>query len=218
MTVKMLLNQMGSGAAARDYLRLVNSARHREIETQEFSQSEAQSILETIQQENEPNDLDINIEGKTLINQMDRDFAEVGLVPYWYTVEAKLRGEGIYPGVRVIIIGDPSRKEYETIDVSFSHEATRIRDDENNEFVVPWDMVAPVQGEQQDRPYWFTTLARQNQEDLQIGDYVRVDGMPHRYELTDIFWQYGAVEVRAVGSDEFQVLPWKHVEPWETDK
>ena len=121
----------------------------------------------------------------------------------------------LYPGVSVIIAADPLRTRYRTMEVSLFRRAVQITDGKN-EFVLPWDMVVPVEGQEKDRPYWFTSVARERGEDLQVGDYVEVDGIPdQKYELTDIFWEYGEVEVRAVGSVEYLGIPWKHIRPWE---
>lgn len=54
---------------------------------------------------------------------------------------------------------------------------------------------------------------------MEIGDYVKVDVTPdEKYELMDIFWEYGDVEVRKVGSIENQGMPWRYVRPWEEDR
>jgi hypothetical protein len=214
MKARLFINLISTGDRARNYLRLVKGPRrHQPVEALDSSnRGEAHEILETIQNQNEPYELDINIKGKNLINQMDRDFEDMELVPYWYTDLARSRGEGIYPGVSVIITGDPSRERYRTLEVSLSRQAIRIEDTAKNEFILPLGMVVPVQGQEKDRPYWFTALARERGEDLQVGDYVRV-GTDEKYELMDVFWEYGEVRVRAVGSVESQVMPWRHIRP-----
>ena len=222
MKAKLVINRLRTGDIARNYIRLVKESqpRHLPVEADDASTTvKAQAILETIESQNQPDDLDISIEGKDLIKHMDQSGLTDLTIPYWYTEMARSRGEAICPGVHVIITGDPSREEYETIHVSFGHEATRIRDTKGNEFVLPWDMVVPVQGQEKDRPYWFTARARRRGQSLEIGDYVKVDVTPdEKYELTDIFWEYGDVEVRKVGSIENQGMPWRYVRPWEEDR
>ncbi len=216
MNARLLINVISTGDRARDYVRLVKGPRHRPpVECRGESRREAQTILETIQDQNQPYEPDINIQGQVLINQMDSDLQDFGVVPYWYSGAARSRGEGIYPGVLIIISGDPARKRYRTTGVSFRRQAVRIKDAEGNEFVLPWEMAVPVVGQETDRPYWFTALARDRGEDLQVGDYVSVAGADEKFELTGIFWEFGEVEIRAVGSDEYQVMPWKHIRPWE---
>ena len=114
---------------------------------------------------------------------------------------AKSRGEAIVPGVHVLITGDPLRTLYKTVEVSFQHQSVVVIDAGDNEFVLPWDLIEPEQrGMREDRPYWFTGDARKQGESLEIGDDVKVDVTPdEKYELTDIFWEYGDVEVRKVG-------------------
>ena len=177
MKARLFINLISTGDRARDYLRLVKSPRrHQQVETLgESNGREAQAILETIQDQNQPDELDINIKGQTLIKQMDTDLEDFGIVPYWYSELARSRGEGIYPGVSVIITGDPSRTSYRTMGVSYRRRAIRIRDGKT-EFTLPWDLVVPAEGQETDRPYWFTSLARVRGEDLQVGDYVRLDG------------------------------------------
>ena len=51
--------------------------------------------------------------------------------------------------------------------------------------------------------------------DLRIGDYVKVRGLDKKYEMIDIFPQFGSCRVRAVGGETTCLLmPWVHVSPW----
>ena len=216
MKARLFINRISTGDRARNYLRLVEGPR-RHLPVHGLGQStgrEAQAILETIQNQMQPYEPDIDIEGQTLLEQMESDLEDFGVVPYWYSPVARSRGEGIYPGIQVVITGDSSRTSYRTVGVSFSRRAIRISDGKN-EFILPWEMVVPVEGQERDRPYWFTALARSRGEDVQVGDYVRLSGTDEKYELTGIFWEFGEVEVRVVGSEEFQGIPWKHIRPWE---
>lgn len=218
MKARLLVNSIGTGDRARDFLRLVRGPRYlHRAETLGESRREARAILETAQNQTQPYEPDIDIEGRTLISQMTTDLEDFGLVPYWYSEAARSRGEGIYPGVSVIIAADPLRTIYRTVEISFSSRSIRVSDGKN-EFILPWDMVVPVEGNERDRPYWFTALARDRGEDLQVGEYVRVAGTEDKYELTNIFWEFGEVEVRVVGADEYLGMPWKYVSPWREDR
>ena len=64
-------------------------------------------------------------------------------------------------------------------------------------------------------PYWFSSMARRRQEDLQVSDYVRVRGLDKKYELIDIFPQFGSCRVRGVGEIECLLMPWAYVSPWK---
>ena len=66
-------------------------------------------------------------------------------------------------------------------------------------------------------PYYFSSLARRRQENIEIGDYVRVSGLQNKYELMDIIWKYGSVRVRQVGQVESTTMPWNAVTPWEKE-
>ena len=63
-------------------------------------------------------------------------------------------------------------------------------------------------------PYYFSSLAKKKQEQLQIGDIVKVRGLPGRYELMDIFPRSSSVRVRCVGGSDEQVFPWSAIERW----
>src|SRR5271157_3332896 len=219
MEARLYLNQLTIGSVARDFVRLVEGTRPRPTkEMQEPSKRKAQEILESIEaQDNSAYELDVNIEGKDLIKHMDQGFKDLEIVPYFYRDEAKSQGVGIYPGSYVIISGDPSKTKYRTIKVSFTEQSVRIRDTQDgNRFQLPWDLLEPAPVEDQDTPYWFTSVARKKNQDLQVGDYVRLLGTNQKYELMDIYWD-GNVRVRAVGSTESLGLPWRYVSPWKED-
>jgi hypothetical protein len=219
MKAKLVINRLRTGDIARNYIRLVKESqpRHLPVEADDASTTvKAQAILETIESQNQPDDLDFNIDGKNLLKHMDQAGLTDLTIPYWFTSLAKSRGEAIVSGVHVLITGDPSRTLYKTVEVSFQHQSIVVIDAGDNEFVLPWDLIEPAEGHERDRPYWFTADARKKGEGLEIGDYVQLIGMPtEQYELTDIFWQYGDVEIRKVGSSEYLGMPWDHVEPWK---
>jgi hypothetical protein len=64
-------------------------------------------------------------------------------------------------------------------------------------------------------PYYFSSLARERQEDIQVSDYVRVRGLDKEYEIIDIFPRFGSCRVRAIGEIECLLIPWAYVSPWE---
>jgi hypothetical protein len=66
-------------------------------------------------------------------------------------------------------------------------------------------------------PYYFSDVARQRQQNIEIGDYVRVSGLQNKYELMDIIWKYGSVRVRQVGHIESMTMPWNAVTPWKKE-
>jgi hypothetical protein len=66
-------------------------------------------------------------------------------------------------------------------------------------------------------PYWFSTMARRRQENLLPGDYCTVRGLgkEKKFELVDVFPQFGSCRVRAVGKIECLLIPWAYVSPWQ---
>jgi len=216
MNARLLINHLRRGDIARNYIRLVKDlSHHPQDEAHDASNgAKAQEILETIESQNQP-EPDFNIDGKSLIAHMDKGLEDMGLVPYFYTDEARKQGVGIYPHSYVVIVGDPERRTYKTVKVSFRRQSVVIRDvQDGNTFQLPWDLVEPLPVEDQDTPYWFTSAAREKDQDLRVGDYVGLLGSDQKYELMEIFWN-GNVRVRAIGSVESLGLPWKYVRPWK---
>ena len=66
-------------------------------------------------------------------------------------------------------------------------------------------------------PYWFSSAARETEEDLQIGDYVRVIGLNSKFELMEIFRKFNSVRVRRIGASDEMVFPWDMVSPWKDE-
>ncbi|MGB6067997.1 MAG: hypothetical protein WBG50_24590 [Desulfomonilaceae bacterium] len=66
-------------------------------------------------------------------------------------------------------------------------------------------------------PYYFSDLARGRQQDIQVGDYVRVRGLDQKCQLMDIFPRLGSVLVREIGSLESMTVPWNGVSPWKNE-
>ena len=70
----------------RNYIRLVkkNQPRHLPVEADDASTTvKAQAILETIESQIQPDDLDFNIDGKNLIKHMDQTDLTDFTIPYW---------------------------------------------------------------------------------------------------------------------------------------
>ena len=143
MRAKLFINQMKIGGTAREYIRLVKNASP--IPTKGMDEShrkEAQGILESVrEQDNYGYELDIDISGRNLIDQMDKDFESVGLVPYHFSKAAAEAGQGISLGSYVIIPGDD--RKFRTVAISRRRGAVRIQDAEGNEYVVPWQLPRP---------------------------------------------------------------------------
>ena len=217
MKARLLIKSLRTGEIARNYIRLVKeSFRPARVEVEGKSNAvKAQAILESIEQQDQPDPLDTSIEGKDLLKHMDQGLEDSGYVPFFYTDQAKREGVGIYPGSYAIIVGDSARRKYRTIKVYFHRQSVQIRDlEDGNRFEVPWDLLEPLPVEDQDTPYWFSSAAREKDQDLRVGDYVGLLGSDQQYELMNIYWD-GNVRVRRVGSLESLGLPWRYVIPWK---
>jgi len=66
-------------------------------------------------------------------------------------------------------------------------------------------------------PFWFNSVARIIGQNLKIGDFVRLSGLDHKYELVGIFRRRNSVRVRAIGRTDQLYLPWWHVRPWQEE-
>jgi hypothetical protein len=66
-------------------------------------------------------------------------------------------------------------------------------------------------------PYYFSSVARHNGDDLRIGDQVRVRSLDNKFELVDIFPQESSVLVREVTGCEEAIIPWDIVTPWKKE-
>ena len=143
MRARLFTNILRAGSVARDYLRLVESRRHRTSTGMDDPNSrEAQKILESFQDANKPEyELDINISGDDLIHLLDRDFEQVGLIPYYFSDAARLAGEAISEGSRVIIFADD--RTFTVVRIVRQSGAVCIKDSDDSEYVVPWNLVRP---------------------------------------------------------------------------
>jgi len=143
MRARLFTNILRAGSVARDYLRLVESRRHRTSTGMADPNSrEAQKILESFQDANKPEyELDINITGNDLIRQLDRDFEQVGLIPYYFSDAARLAGEAISEGSLVTVPAED--RSFRVVGISRQSGAVRMRDSGDNEYTVPWALVIP---------------------------------------------------------------------------
>jgi len=143
MRAKLWANQMKIGGSAWEYLRLVRNASSRPPKAVDESQGkEAQEILESVrEQDNSGYELDIDITGNNLIGQMDRDFEDMGLIPYFFSNAAREAGETISAGSRVSIPGD--ERQFRTVAISRRKGSVRIRDAAGSEYLIPWQLVRP---------------------------------------------------------------------------
>jgi len=143
MRAKLFVNQMRIGGSASEYLRLVRNASL--IPTKAVDEShgrEAQEILESVRKQDDSGyELDIDISGKNLIDQMDKDFESVGLIPYHFSKAAAEAGEDISLGTYVII--PHNDRQFRVVSISRRKGSVRIRDASGNEYLIPWQLVRP---------------------------------------------------------------------------
>jgi hypothetical protein len=66
-------------------------------------------------------------------------------------------------------------------------------------------------------PFYFSSIARENHQDLKVGDYVSVRGLPSsdRFQILDVSPKEGTVRVRGVDGSQDVVVLWSDVEPYK---
>ncbi len=143
MKVRLFVNQFRTDGTALEYIRLAKNVSPRQTKGIDESHTrEAQEILESVrEQDNSGYELDIDITGKNLIDQMDSDLEDMGLVPYHFSKAAAEAGEAISVGSHVSIPHDDRR--FSTLAVSRRKASVRLRDGAGNEYVVPWQLPRP---------------------------------------------------------------------------
>jgi len=143
MSAKLSINQMKIGGSASEYLRLVRKASPIPTKTVEEShRKDAREILESVRRQDDSGyELDINIEGKNLIDQMNHDLEDFGLVPYFFSNAALEAGEAISVGSQVSIPHDD--RKFRIVAVSRHYGTVHLRDANGNEYLVPWQLARP---------------------------------------------------------------------------
>lgn len=149
MNAKLCINRIRIGGPAWEFIRQVQNARHiPESETSAPEQAEARGLLESFHDANKPpEEIDLGtITGEKMLQEMDRYLVELRALPYFFSDAAKSKGEGITEGSLVTLLGD--ERIFEVLRISYEQESVRLRDDDDNEFVVPWRLVRPLENEE----------------------------------------------------------------------
>ncbi len=144
MKAKIYANQMRIGGTAQEFIRQVQNSRHIPVNrTGEPKNAEALGILETFGVHNEPpEEIDIGvITGENMNWQLDNDLMDFKVIPYFFTNDARYRGEGIAEGDSVSLLGDD--RSFEVVHVSYESESVHLRDSDGNEYLVPWQLPQP---------------------------------------------------------------------------
>ena len=144
MKARLYLNHVKSGSMARDFIKFVKGACPNPVkETKESKTTEATEILESFHQNDQnPNEIDLGImNGEFLNRRLDNELTEFKVVPYFLTEEARSKGEGIREGDSAYLLGDD--RIFDVVHISYESESIRLRDDNENEFVVPWHLLVP---------------------------------------------------------------------------
>ena len=64
-------------------------------------------------------------------------------------------------------------------------------------------------------PYYFSCIARDDGQDLKIGDFVRVQGLTGKFEVIEIFPRFSSVRIERIGASDAMVFPWRYVSPYK---
>ena len=150
MRAKTCLYRLRLNGKASQYIRLVERGRRPTPlkESEEDKKAEAQTILETFQDHNEPDELDISISGKDLNKQLDSDLDDMGAIPYYFSKAAREAREQIVVGCYVTVPG--LQRRFRVLDIMRRLGSIRLKDPEGIQFVFPWGMVLPVHTQPKD--------------------------------------------------------------------
>jgi hypothetical protein len=144
MKPKIHASQIRIGGPAWEFIREVENSRHTSVkETDVPKKDGATEILESFQEnDKDPNEIDLAImDGEFLNRRLDKELTEFRVVPYFLTEEARSKGEGIREGDSAYLLGDD--RIFDVVHISYESESIRLRDDNENEFVVPWHLLVP---------------------------------------------------------------------------
>jgi len=144
MGTRAWLYRLGLDGKAAQYIRLVEDT-HRlpDKEISEPKKPQAPDLLENFR--DEPQDLDdINISGRDLIQQINDDFDDLQLVPFYFSKIAKKVGKGISVGDYVCVPG--LDRPFQVLRIWIRYGSVRVRDlteDDDIQYLFPWDMIRP---------------------------------------------------------------------------
>ena len=148
MKTRIYANHLRIGGSASEFIREVEGSHRTPVkENGEPKKVEAFEILESFQEnKKDPNEIDLGImDGKFLNRRLEYGLKEFKVIPLYLTDEARAKGEGIYEGSSVTLVGD--ERIFRVVCVLYEQEAIRLEDENRNGFVVPWGLIRPYKEE-----------------------------------------------------------------------
>ena len=80
---------------------------------------------------------------RDLITAMDGGLLDLGLIPFYFSETAKREGCQIVVGSCIALARDPLNRQFVVSKIDPENQSVRVRDDEQNVFQLPWDLVEP---------------------------------------------------------------------------
>lgn len=141
MKARIIKGLIDTGSAARDFIREVCGGKqspHKPVVEGE-TRERAADLLESFRNHRRPGESQYILSGKRVITAMDEQLCEFGW-PF-FNSSGKQFADWITRGTVVTINGDPRR--FRVLEIWWGYESIRLRDDQGNEFIVPWRIVMP---------------------------------------------------------------------------
>jgi len=149
MKAKLYAKQLKIGGPASEFIQEAEDSRNTSVkENSEPKKAAAMEMLESLEDTMKPQDeIDLGImDGGFLNRRLDNELTEFKVIPYFLTNEARAKGEGLREGDSTYLLGDD--RIFDVVLISYESESIRLRDDNDNEFVVPWSLIRPCADEE----------------------------------------------------------------------
>ena len=142
MKARLIANSLQTDGIARAFVRLIKE-NYAPLKDRDDHPTEAAGVLEASKDPPDPFGGESAIDPHDLISVLDGGLADLGIVPYYFSVDARKAGKHISIGSCVAITGDQLRRQFIVSQIDAQKGAVRVEDAEQNSFLVPWDLVEP---------------------------------------------------------------------------
>jgi hypothetical protein len=143
MRARLITTLISTGTTAADYIRLVCGRKPTPVTPiiEEETPTGASDVLESFRNHGRQSWSQYILTGKNVITAMDEQLQDMGFVPYLLSRDSRQFADRVTRGSFVSLPGDDHRFRVEKI--LWERESIHLRDDEGNEYLVPWKIIKP---------------------------------------------------------------------------